>query len=371
MFTNKNIVVGDPSNSFTELYVDMLINKCDFNPNDIVFISLKNIIEHPLKKYSVDTYLYNECDVEGVSKCKTLTFISINKSNGFFIKKLFDYTDSFIDKTYIHLTDDEVARWLSTTTEFGTLRPTKSNNVDENVIDVLSKVKNFIAPEAYFKEKVELILKRDDLKFIDGRDAFKSLPSSLWDTFETLYRDPTKYTAPEKSIFIGAKRGVFSLTEVVSIIKCLKKEKVFPNFKCLIFTYKKKRYFRVMLDLYLSYLRHVQGCNIDVSYPTATNAITYNALIMSCSHLIIQGRGSMSTARSYLSMGRGVVHVKESSPNFFELTDAEGINIGRYNSFQNLAKNIKSEVVNVNRNKEIMLSRFEQKYNNLKEIYKC
>ncbi|TNZ29443.1 hypothetical protein CGK50_24905, partial [Vibrio parahaemolyticus] len=69
-------------------------------------------------------------------------------------------------------------------------------------------------------------------------------------------------------------------------------------------------------------------------------------------------RGSLSTARSYISMGVGRVYVMKDSPNDIELTMAEGVDVGRYVDYRELAIKIADNRIDVKKNKEIINSRF-------------
>ncbi|MDX2319365.1 MAG: hypothetical protein QNK26_02075 [Moritella sp.] len=196
------------------------------------------------------------------------------------------------------------------------------------------------------------------------------MPTALWDKFTNLYLCDNEYTKPEDRILIGAKRGAFSLSDTISILKNLHQEGVLENNKCMLFIDKKHKSHRIFIDLYLSYLKLIKKCDVDISFPTPANNITYNALIMSCSHLILQGRGSMTTARSFITQARGVVHVETNSPNDIELTQSEGVEVAGFNNFRDLAINIKNNLIDVNQNKLIMEDRYRFKYDVLTKIYK-
>ena len=77
----------------------------------------------------------------------------------------------------------------------------------------------------------------------------------------------------------------------------------------------------------------------------------------------------MSTARSYLSMGRGVVHVQDNSPNDIELSEAEGINVASYRRISDLGNNFNACNIEPLKNKDKINGRFEAKYHVLKKIY--
>ncbi|WP_210455413.1 hypothetical protein [Vibrio crassostreae] len=368
MFLNKNIIVGFEHHVFTKLYIDVLIRKCSIREEDIILISLsENVQGTHLKGTNVKLLNYFTVDLAALSSCKTITAISIGLSNAPFLKSLLERSDEFIDKLYIHLTDDEVARWLKTIEKHGSLVPTRNNQINEDCLFVLSKVTNFIAPEPYFRPSLKTILKRKDLNFYDARDAFKSMPSELWDEFEAMQSKYVEENRPEKKILIGAKVDTFSVLEILSVIYHLGMSGVLNQHKLLVFVKPKRAFFRIIVDAFLALFKI--KCVVDISYVTPTNNINYNALIMSCSDIILQGRGSMSTARSFVSGGNGRIHVKDGSPNFIEMTEAEGISVSGYNTLAEIPQNFGKKPKAADKNREIIKSRFLQKYQVLNKIY--
>ncbi|HAS6384426.1 TPA: hypothetical protein RZA60_001650 [Vibrio vulnificus] len=366
---NKHLILDYSNSVFLKLYTDMLLEKCNCSPDELRIISIDQNKSTPKKINNIPIYYFDSLTDDDFQQCQTITAISLSSLNSKQIQKIIQNKEN-IKKLYIHITDDEIARWIETKNKYGSLIPTNKNYTDEACIKVLNEITNLIAPEEYFLKRLKYLLPNKNFKFIDARDAFKSLPSELWDKFSNLYNTNTSETLPEKSIFIGPKRDAFGLFDTISIIKNLQNKGLLPEYKLLLFTHKKKKHIRIIIDLYLSYLRHIKKCNVDIAYPTVTNALTYNALIMSCSHLILQKRGSMSTARSYLSLGRGVVHVQKNSPNHQELCFSENVDIAEYENFSELANNIKSNNINIPNNTRKILSRYNEKYDKLKKIYK-
>jgi hypothetical protein len=364
---NKNIIIGSVEHIFVKLYVDMLLNNCDCPKNELCIVSTSGISD-TCKLDGVDIIPFESISIEEFDECKTITAISLGRHNSYQLAKIINAND-VLDRLYIHLTDDEVARWLKTAIKHKKLKPTNKNLLDDDCMFILNHVRNIIAPREYFESSLQFLIGRMDINYIDARDAFKSLPTKLWDKFSNLIYGGGNEVSPEKSIMVGAKRGVFPIRKVISLIRAFRDEGLLPEYKFVIFTYKKKKSFRILLDMYLIYLRLIRRCCVDIAYPTATNALTYNTLIMSCSHLILQGRGSMSTARSYLSLGRGVIHVKKGSPNHIELSESESIDVDGYLSMKDIAKNVTKEDICPTRNREQMEKRFEYKYCILRDIY--
>ncbi|WP_192889762.1 hypothetical protein [Vibrio bathopelagicus] len=368
MFLNKNIIVGFENHVFTKLYIDVLVRKCSIREEDIILISLsENVQDIHLKGTNVKLLNYRTVDLAVLVNCKTVTSISLGLSNAPFLKTLLEWSDEFIDKLYIHLTDDEVARWLKTIEKKGSLIQTRNNQINEDCLFVLSKIINFIAPEPYFRSSLESILKRNELNFYDARDAFKSMPSELWDEFEGLQSKYVEETRAEKKILIGAKADSFTVLEILSIIYRLGMAGVLNQHKLLVFVKPKRVFSRIVIDAFLTLFK--MKCVVDISYVTPTNNINYNALIMSCSDIILQGRGSMSTARSFISGGTGAIHVEVGSPNYIEMTESEGISVSGYNTLAGISQSFEKKSKATDENRQVIKSRFSQKYQVLNDIY--
>jgi len=346
------------------------VSKCGIDKNDICFVTLDNTIKDEASIVGVETYAHTTCSLDEFSSCKTITFMSLGIFNSFLIRKIFEHSAKIIEKTFIHLTDDEVDRWVKIKNKEGKLIVNKRRNIDADCMYVMDKVINYIAPNEPFHSKLKFVLGKNDFKLFDGRDAFKTMPTSLWDDFTKLYLEGKEHTKPENRILIGAKRGAFSLLDTISILRNLQGGGVLPTYKCMVFIDKKHKSHRVIIDLYLLYLKYIRKCDVDISFPTPANNITYNALIMSCSHLILQGRGSMTTARCFISQGRGIVHVESDSPNEIELTRSEGVKVASFNDFKKIAENIKNNSIDIMHNKDLILDSYNLKYEVLSSIYK-
>ncbi len=351
MFKNKHLIVASSNNIFTRLYIDMLINTIGVDAKKLSFISLDDGIHSDIvHEYSIFCNYYKNNTVEELSKAKTITFMSLHKFNSPMIKDLLDFDENLTQKIYIHSSEDELNRWVLTKQKYGKLVSTKKNLVGDTCLSVLPRLTNFITAQAFRKE-MEYVLERKDFTIINARDAFSVMPVQVLTKFQKLYQETSTNTAPDKKILIGVKRNVFSLFEVISILKNMEKQGIITKYKYMIFSYKNRLYFRILLDMYSLYLRHIKKKIVDISYPTVTNSVTYNSLIASCSDIILQKRGSMTTVKEFIRMGRGIVHVKEGTRNELELTQTIGVDVVKYTSFSNLAKNIKMNTVDIQENK--------------------
>ncbi|MCC4820309.1 hypothetical protein LMH81_27740, partial [Vibrio lentus] len=70
----------------------------------------------------------------------------------------------------------------------------------------------------------------------------------------------------------------------------------------------------------------------------------------------------MSTARSYVSGGTGRIHVKDGSPNFIEMVEAEGISVCSYNTLTEIPLSFDHNLKVDEKNQKIMKNRLLHKY---------
>ncbi|SHI42700.1 hypothetical protein VA7868_03689 [Vibrio aerogenes CECT 7868] len=371
MFENKNIIVGKSNHVFTNLYIDMLIHNCHIHPDNLGLITLDDEKNTCLPaEHDIFIDYYKNYQLQELSTAKTITFISLNAYNSFLIQALLDFSGVNADKIYIHLTEDELSRWKETHEQYGEIRETKKNSVSSCCLSVLPRIKHFIASEQAFRPEMEILLKRTDFTIVDARDAFSVMPVQLLNKFRELYSEQTQHTQPENKILIGAKRGVFKYLEIISFLRALDKAGILRDYKYMIFTYEKRKFFRVMIDLYCLYLRHIRKTIIDISYPTVTNSVTYNALLVSCSHIILQPRGSMTSVKEFIKMGRGVVHVEKDTRNHLELTLSVGVDVAAYSDPAELAENIKNNHIDIHANQLKVTQRFKDSFAKLNALYK-
>ncbi|MCY9872509.1 hypothetical protein [Vibrio barjaei] len=369
---DKNIIIGSYGQMFAELYIDLLINRCEIPSDDICFVALDNQISSQCNSVcGVPAYNFSDCSLDEFSECRSITTISLNPSNSSQLEQIITTTPKLIEKIYVHLTEDEVNRWVSTKKQYGELTITKKNYMSDACLRIIPKIENFIAAETPFREKLQHVLERDNFKIFDARDAFRSLPDNTWRLFSRLYEEDKKSSKPEQKILFGAKQGVFSIKYILGVFKELSSRGKLLDYKYMVFTYKKDKSVRIILDLYCIYMRNIKRKNIDISYPTASNAISYNALIMSCNHLILQYRGSMTTAKSYIALGCGTVHVERGSNNEIELCQNDGINAGIYSNTAELIDNITNNAIDIVDNKRLIEENYDYKYKVLNKIYRA
>ncbi|MFA0508764.1 MULTISPECIES: hypothetical protein [unclassified Vibrio] len=366
MLQEKHLIVGYSSHIFVNLYIDMLINKCAIHKKNLYFLTLDNNV---IKNSIIESKYYKDFSLEEISSAKSITFISLNKNNSFLFNDICSFNETSIEKIYVHLTEDELTRWVKTKSKNGFLKVTPRNYMSDDCITVLKKIRNFIAAEKAFNQDLQYVLERSDFNITDARDAFSVMPTKELEKFQELYKLKSQAINPEEKILIGAKRGVFTLSETISILNDLDKKGALLDYKYMIFTYNKRRKYRILLDVYCAYLRFFKRKNIDISFPTVTNGVTYNALVMSCNHIILQDRGSMTTIKEYIRMERGIVHVRDKSRNYRELTETIGVQVESYQNFSELASNIVNSKINIKENSLLVVNFFNKSFERLRKVY--
>jgi hypothetical protein len=141
------------------------------------------------------------------------------------------------------------------------------------------------------------------------------------------------------------------------------------SYKILIMWHKKHRKQRMLLDLYITWLRHIKRQTIDISYVTALSPVAYTSLISSCSHIVLQRRGGASTVRSYLKLGKGIICIPKSSENEFGFKDALGLDIVSFESTDELILGILNSKIDVLLNAEKTIAEEKRSIGVLKVIY--
>ncbi|MGR5133190.1 hypothetical protein [Vibrio alfacsensis] len=365
----KHAIVGFSEHVFANLYLDVLVNKCGVSANNLIFITLdatgKECDSDIVEKVSFDSLSWKELE-----SFETLTFMSLNSLNSHYVDKIFKYSNVFCEKVYIYLTDDELDRWNISKKRNGIIYADKKLNISESCVNVIPNIRAFITLGKAFRDSLEDTLGRSDFRIIEGRDPFGTMPVRHIECLEKIYNLNTHHDSPEMSLLIGSKQGVFSVGQVIKIIEAFHREKLLDKFKFHVFTNKNNKKFRVLIDLYCLYLRKIKKARVDVGFPTATNSLTYTNIVMSCSYLLLQGRGGISTARTYLRLCRGSVAVLNETPNKRELVDGLGLDVISYHDFDDLVEKIKTQKVDIIQNAKKMESDLLKSYASLNELYR-
>lgn len=373
MFKDQNVFFITKSDRFFYLYADALIHKASTSPETIkvvVFDCVEGIKAGSIDKVPGVEYLnYDESMLSQLEDARTITFMSLNQVNSTMVRKVIDYSENLLRKTYIFLTDDEIDRWHSCIDKHGKMVPSKKLAIAQDDIYVSQRIINFIGHEKTFYERVTSALQRTDIEFVNAGVIFDTLPTSITQSLEKAIVDGNQWLTKEKRVLIGTKQKSISFSETKALLSEFCNQKQAENYKFTIFWHKKNRKQRILLDLFISYLRHVKRQTLDISYVTAISPVAYTSLIMSCSHLILQRRGGASTARQYIKWGQGTLCTAAGSPNDFGFKEALGLDVISYSSTKELVSSIVANRNDVEKNALNMTQEEARSITELQQIY--
>ncbi len=374
-FNDKHVFFISDRDKFFYLHADALINKSEVKVENIcaiVYSTCKGGVANlnELKKLEGVTYFeYEENYVEFISTAKNLTFMSLHECNSGIAKKIIDSNEDVLNRLYLFLTDDEVDRWNKTYLKYNKLTVNKRRYISSDDVYVLKKIKNFIASKETFEEKLKLILNREDINVVDSSLIFDILPTQISKELEQVVHSSNVWSKSEKKILIGSKPRAFSIRQIINIISSCCKAELYNEFSFLLLWPAKKGVRRIIIDLYLLYLRYFKKITVNLSYVTALSPLAYNTLVSSCSHFILQNRGGVSTARLYLKWGQGVVCIDESAENVDMFIDAMNLDVITFASFNELAYKIKQCEIDVARNAELIIKEEHRSARVLAKVY--
>ncbi|WP_064609113.1 hypothetical protein [Photobacterium sp. J15] len=369
-FKNKHVIIGHGKHVFTNLYIDVLVNKANVDQDKLVFLTIDSDAETDLpSNVRVSCVSYDRALLSQLSEAKSFTLISFTSTNSFVVKDIYDFEKDLIKKVRIYLTDDELDRWKKIKQQKGVIAESKKLHISSDVVELLPRIKTFITLDKAFRGALSDVLGRDDFNIINVRDPFATMPVEHTDKLNDLFEMKLIHDKPENRILLGSKRERFTLKQLISLIKSFNKQGILNDYKFLLFHHDKVKFTRILIDLYCLYLRYVKKSIVTISYPTVTNSLTYTCMIMSCSHFILQPRGGISSARQYMTNGRGIVCVSEGSPNDRELSYGLGLDLIRFSSFDDLAKKIKNNNVDIEENKIKMREELSSYFKLLKSSY--
>lgn len=349
IFKNKHVFIFGNNDKFFYLQADALITKANIEPSELCAIVLNYSSKHSfegLKKVAGVTYFkYSDKILESIAESKSITTISLNSKNSNVIRQIIDFDCRLINRLYLFITDDEVDRWSSLFHEKGRFVVDNKKLIDHDVIEVLSKIKNVIASKATFEPLITSMLNRK-INFIDCGIIFDTLPVELNSKLTSLFSDvkPTedlKLLYGTKGMPIGALSGLFSLCSNLVLDKSQ-----------LSFVLLSQNPLKVLLiELIRVYFYFIKNKRINFDYINPTDPLTYTCIVMSCSHIILQGRGGASTAKAFAKLARGVICIENDTHNSHFFENSYNQQILKYNSIEGLAKKIVTSNVDKNENK--------------------
>jgi hypothetical protein len=307
-FSNKHVFIISDRDIFFNLFADALVQKCNVSSNDIIAIVYNFGGNSSLVKNPQFNYIeYKKEVIKELSSALTITSISLNSKSAEIVKAISEYYNNFWNSFYILITDDEIDRWRKNSNKENRLLVNKNQEIDENVLFVLSRIENFIVAEKYFKNILENILNRENFKILNASFIFDILPITQ---SELIKQALISLNYQKQNRLLLGSKG-FSLIGVFNFIR--KNYKSLINLQVIFFPGSLNR--RIIIDLYLIYLKFIYKKPLDFVYLGKLNSITYNVIIASCNYFVLQDRGGASTARLYVKWGSGRLLIKKGSPN--------------------------------------------------------
>lgn len=176
-FRDKHVFLIGDTDKFFYLFADALVHRCHVQADSIIAVVYNTGRVETLDRKEPFTYInFEDCDYNELVLSKSFIPISLNSYNAICIKNLIQIDKNFLNKIYVFITDDEVDRWSLIKRKKGRFVVNESMFVSEEVIYMSKMIKHFIVTKAYFKDKIENILERNDLKYVDASVIFDILP---------------------------------------------------------------------------------------------------------------------------------------------------------------------------------------------------
>lgn len=318
-FTEKHVFLISDCDIFFHLYADALVQKCDINSDQIIVIVYKSGGKPSIVKNQNFNYVeYEKKIAKELSSANTITSISLISKTAEIVKEICYQCSDFWHKYHVFITDDEVDRWKNNLHKKDGLLINENQEISKNVIFVLSNVLNFIVTEKYFKIILENILKRKNFNIVNASFVFDILPIIQSESIKNVL-DTINYQKSNR-ILLGSKG--FSLKGVFSFL--MTNYSSLKNMQIVFFPISLNR--RIIIDIFLFFLRTIYRTPIDFIYLGKLNALTYNVMISSCSYFVLQDRGGASSARLYVKWGCGRLLIRKGSANERYFSEVYNIN---------------------------------------------
>ena len=342
---NKHVFLVSNTEVFSPLYLDALLYKANISPESICVVYFKNngsVVEEPNKIDGISYISISDADETVFINAKTITYFSLSALNSFYVRKVLELDSNIKEKCYMFITDDEVERWLKCIDQYGCIKPDEKLLISENDVWVLGQQQCFIALDATFRSKLKRVLERTDIRIVDSGVVFDTLPTHCAEQVESALRlDPSN---KGKRIMLGSKPNAFKYKELKSLLNAFVSQGVHKSYKFIVMWPKQQWRKRVLLDLYLFYLRKIKKEVVDLSVITSLSPLAYTTLVMSNTHLVLQPRGGASTARQFIKWGQGVVCVASDSHNDQFFCDSQSVELLRYSTYSQLIEQLEREV---------------------------
>lgn len=340
--------------NYNHKHVFLAHSSCKFICNLLTNLISKNVIDKSsilLVVYgenSIHSSIRKKCLVEGLElvewkelkgeKCSFLTLnsLSLQYMTAEIIIDCINLGYVKVSKVSILITDDEIDRWHESYVLNGCLKIDDASIIDQNVLDVLNTVDNYIVPYNPFGSRLEEIANRN-LNIIDAILPFTILNYNTQSDLEKLISKKDKlrneaeykiliYTKPW-SQNISAKWFLAILLDLITNKNYSSKKKItlsvwfdfnlrgFLLFKALVFIIKIKK------------------IPITLDFKKTVSDDQYFLMLHDHDCLILQDRGGFSTAK-YFAEKIGKVITLTDSFNYLSFKNDYNIDIDNANNFK-------------------------------------
>jgi hypothetical protein len=362
IFKDKHVFLISSSDIFFNLYADALVKKCNINPNQILIVVFKSDgIQKLVKQHQFQYIEYDKKIAKELSLACTITSISLISRTAEVIKEIHNDCMNFWQKYHLLITDDEVDRWQNNLNKENGLVVNEKNEISKDVLFVLFKVENFIVTEIYFKQILQTILRRDNFNIVNASIIFDILPTSQSEKISDVL---VSLSYPNSNRILLGSKG-FGIKDVFKFL--WKNHRTLRKMQIVFFPISLNR--RIIIDIYLFFLRIICRTHIDFIYLSRLNAITYNVMVASCSYFVLQDRGGGSTARLYAKWGCGRLLTRKGSPNDKVLSEVYNINCLDWEKETFCFLNTENEAKIILDNSENVLREENRSIQILRELY--
>lgn len=369
-YKHKNIFFISDRDYFFQLQADALINKVGIEADSILAVVYKTGqgAVSSEKPRGIRYIKYEDINLKDLLEAKSFTFISLNNWNSPIVEKLIDLNDCIIEKLYIFITDDEVERWRKNREENGVLSVDLNAHISESCIQVLKKVKFFIAPTPYFKPVISRALNRNALEFYNCSIIFDILPHEASGLLKkSLNVSGRNEPSQELRVLIGTKgvNWVFLLKIIWYFTKALRKREL-NKVRILVLLEQKNQ---KIIDRLLFLKRFLGVKVVDFTYLSRMPPHLYNATVASCDVILLQDRGGASTARLFCKWACGTLVIRKKTPNYFFFKDVYNIDFISFERLKEIPSLLKREKIDNEKNAKRILSEEKRSIEIFAKIY--
>ena len=341
----RHVFLLSSANQHGYLFVDSLLNKYGVNREEIALFFYDNKSREGLifPNTLLDLRIYFMSDPhapEVIRDADTVTINSLQPENAKVAVDLQKSGYLAYEKLYIRITDDEVDRWNKNYQDNGVLTESAESLIDENVLEVLSIVKNFICLDRPWGRLLKSVTGRK-LNIISAVPFAHVIPDQAsYEFFDEIVRKSIVRQMTNESIvrvlfFTKSK----PIRDSIVILKQLIKELLFMKRqfrkKSIEFLVWKKSRIKnpllCLLEFLCLILARLKGIKISFIEVSSLPKESYLLMLYRCHYLIFQKRGGLGAANEFLRHG-GQVLVNSKSLNFEVFDNFPGLQVVSINN---------------------------------------